>query len=89
MLETWMPVIVAILGSFASGYFGVQISMARMEERHIALTARVDKHDAEIGDRHSGIRGDLHKHHNRLGRHASRLMRLEEKVGLPPWDERE
>lgn len=41
MLEAWAPVLVALVGSALSGYWGVRIGQARMEERHIALAARV------------------------------------------------
>jgi len=48
--EVWLPTAIALFGSFLSGYFGVRIGMARMEERHIALTARVDKIEKRLDD---------------------------------------
>lgn len=89
MLETWLPIIVAIVAPFVSGYLGIRVGQVRMEERHAALKTKVEDIQAEIGDRHSGMRGQLHAHHNWLGRHAGRLLRLEEQAGIPPWDDRD
>lgn len=88
-MTDFLPATIAVAGSFISGYAGVKVALARSEERHIALSARVDGIDEEIGDRGSGIRGQLHKHHNWLGKHAARLLRLEEKAGIPPWEDKE
>ena len=48
MIETWLPVLIALGGSFLSGYLGVRVGMARMEERQIALSARVERAEDEI-----------------------------------------
>lgn len=53
-LEAWLPVAVALGGSFFSGYFGVRIGQARMEERHIALMERVAKLESKFDLKEAG-----------------------------------
>lgn len=48
MFETWLPTVIAAVGSFISGYFGIRVGMARMEERHIALMERVSKIESRM-----------------------------------------
>lgn len=89
----WVLPLVSLLVGLVSGaggaYAASKIIHVRNEERYSALSGHVADIWQEIGDRKSGIRGQLHKHHNWLGKHASRLLRLEEKVGIPPWDDRD
>jgi len=82
-MPEWLPAVAATLaaGGFGS-YIGVKIAISNHG-------LRISSIEAQIGDTDTGIRGRLHKHHNRLGRHAARLMRLEEKIGIPPWDDKE
>jgi hypothetical protein len=61
ILETWLPVVTAIGGSFFSGYFGIRIGIARMEERHIALSDRVARLEARLD---SKDRADYEWRHN-------------------------
>jgi hypothetical protein len=65
----WLPTGVAIAGSFLSAFVGIRIGLARIEERHIALSARVDALEDEIGR----LREAKHKHAQMLQTHEGIL----------------
>lgn len=54
ILETWLPVAVAVAGSFGSGWLGIRLGLARMEERHIALSDRVARLEARLDAKERG-----------------------------------
>lgn len=82
-MPEWLPTLLAsITGGGVASYVGVRVALADISVRLLAV-------EREIGDRHSGIRGQLHKHHNWINKHSSRLMRLEEKAGIPTWDDQD
>lgn len=70
----------AVVGAPLGAYVGVKVALK-------GLDIRVTRIELEIGDHEKGIRGQLHSHHNWLGRHRARILRLEEKAGLNPWED--
>lgn len=79
-MEQWAPIVIAVCGSAVSGYLGVKVAMARIEERMAAFLHRLTEIENEIGDRKSGIRGQLHEHNAALFRLDTRVTAIEEKL---------
>lgn len=77
----WASTIVAVLGSFISGYFGVRIALTRVEERLTALAARVATIEREIGTHETGMRGTLHHHASVLTRHELGIEHIKQRHG--------
>ena len=50
------------------------------------IGTNVERIMREIGDRHSGIRGEVHKHTGQLGTLADHIDQLRDKVGMRPLD---
>lgn len=81
-IPSWIIAILACIGAPIGAYIGVRVAISNMTARLVAL-------ERELGDHETGIRGRLHHHHGVLGKHRARIWRLEEKAGIPPWDEPE
>lgn len=48
MIPDWVYVVISVSGSFVSAYVGVRTGLARMEERWIAISHRVDELKARL-----------------------------------------
>lgn len=82
-MPVWLPTLLAsIAGGGVASYVGVRVALADIGTRLSAV-------EKEIGSKETGMRAQLHSQQNRLGKHAARLWRLEEKVGIPPWEDKE
>lgn len=75
----WASTVVAVLGSFISGYLGVRIALTRVEERLTALAARVSVIEREIGTHETGMRGTLHSYAGVLTRHELDIENIKQR----------
>lgn len=77
-MEPWVIPLLSLLGGAAGAYVGMRTAVAKLEVQVANVMMRVD----ELGRR-------SHKHHDRIGKLAARVWRLEEKSGLDPWKDDE